>query len=108
MKNEADKNDFDHQCHHVHFLWASNRDQQIYDMRIVQDNKKLGFQKKSEFWKKKPWGLKTSEFFKKTLSFEKNLSFEKIWVLKNVLKSRKNLVFYKGKNYNENKTSNLK
>ena len=83
-------------------------------MHIVQDNKKLGFQKKSEFWKKKPWGLKTSEFFKKTLSFEKNLSlkknlsFEKIWVLKNVLKSRKNLVFYKGKNYNENKTSNLK
>ena len=121
MKHEADKNHFDHQCHHVHFLWASNRDQQIYDMRIVQDNKKLGFQKKSELWKKtlsfetkKPWGLKTSEFFKKTLSFEKNLSLkktlslEKIWVLKNVFTSRKNLVFYKGKNYNENKTSNLK
>ena len=60
MKNEADKNHFDHQCHHVHFLWASNRDQQIYDMRIVQDNKKLGFQKKSEF-------LKNLSFYKEKI-----------------------------------------
>ena len=44
----------------------------------------------------------------KNLSLKKTLSLEKIWVLKNVFKSRKNLVFYKGKNYNENKTSNLK
>ena len=86
MKHKTDKNHFDHQRHFVHFLWASNRGQQVYDMRIVKDNKKLGLKKK------KPQFEKKSEFFKKTLSFEKNLSlkkpvsFEKIWVLKNVLK----------------------
>ena len=99
MKHKTDKNHFDHQYHHVHFLWASNRGQQVYDMRIVQDNKKLGFEK--------------------NLSFENNgvflkrpLSFQKIWLLKNVLKSRKNLGFYKEKNYRyenkTNKTPNLK
>ena len=100
MKHKTDKNHFDHQRHFAHFLWASNRGRQLYDMSIVQDDKKLGFQKKNrvwkkiwnlkkkhpEFWKhlsffwKKPWVLKKSEFFKKTMSFEK------IWVLKNVLK----------------------
>ena len=82
MKHKTDKNHFDHQRHFAHFLWASNRGRQLYDMSIVQDDKKLGFQKKktefekkSEFWKKTPWVLKTSEFFLK-----KTLSVEKIWV----------------------------
>ena len=61
MKHKTDKNHFDHQRHFAHFLWASNRGRQLYDMSIVQDDKKLGFQKKkkefekkSEFWKKTP------------------------------------------------------
>ena len=53
MKHKTDKNHFDHQRHFVHFLWASNRGSQVYDMRIVQDDKKLGFQKKSWVCKKK-------------------------------------------------------
>ena len=52
MKHKTDKNHFDHQRHFVHFLWASNRGQQIYDIRIVQDNQKLGFQKKAWVGKK--------------------------------------------------------
>ena len=48
-------------------IWASNRGQQVYDMRTVRDSKNLGFEKK-------PW------VGKKTLSFVKNLSFETIWV----------------------------
>ena len=58
MKHKTDKNHFDHQRHFDHFLRASNRGRQLYDMSIVQDDKKLGFQKK------KP-------------SLKKNLSFEK-------------------------------
>ena len=97
MKHKTDKNHFDHQRHFAHFLWASNRGRQLYDMSIVQDDKKLGFQKKKpslkknlkfekkhpEFWKhlsfflKKPWVLKKSEFYKKTHEFWKNLSFKK-------------------------------
>ena len=65
-------------------------------MRIVQDNKKLSFEKNLSF--------KNNGVFLK-----RPLSFQKIWLLKNVLKSRKNLGFYKGKNYRyENKTPNLK
>ena len=45
MKHKTDKNHFAH----VHFLWASNHGQQVYDMRIVQDNKKLGFKKTLSF-----------------------------------------------------------
>ena len=60
---------FDHQRHLVHFIWASNRGQQVYDTRTVGDNKNLGFEKKPEFAKKK-----------KETSFVKNLSFENIWV----------------------------
>ena len=99
MKHKTDKNHFDHQRHFAHYLWASNRGRQLYDMSIVQDDKKLGFkkrtefEKKSEFWKKTPWVLKTSEFFlkkpwvlKKSEFKKKTVSFEKIWVLKNVLK----------------------
>ena len=89
MKHKTDKNHFDHQRHFAHFLWASNRGRQLYDMSIVQDDKKLGFQKKtefenkSEFWKKTPWVLKTSEFFKKNPECWKNLSLQKKpWVLK--------------------------
>ena len=81
MKHKTDKNHFDHQRHFAHFLWASNRGRQLYDMSIVQDDKKLGFQKKNRVWKK-IWVLK-----KNTLSFEniwvflkKTLSVEKIWV----------------------------
>ena len=61
-----------------------NRGRQEYDMRIVQDNKKLGFQKKKARVWEKIWVLKKnsefwkqSEFKKKTLSFEKNLSLKK-------------------------------
>ena len=69
MKHKTDKNHFDHQRHFAHFIWASNRGRQLYDMSIVQDDKKLGFQKK------KP-------SLKKNLSFEKKntLSFENIWI----------------------------
>ena len=77
MKHKTDKNHFDHQCHHVHFLWASNRGQQVYDMRIVQDNKKLGFEKK-QFWKQR-------SFFKKTPEFSKNLTFKKCFKIKKKL-----------------------
>ena len=84
-----------------HFLWASNRDQQVYNMRIIHDNKKLGFgknlwvwkKKNPEFWKtsgflKKPEIWKKKSEFKKNMSFEKNLGFfkknlsfeKKIWV----------------------------
>ena len=42
---------FDHQRHLVHFIWASNRGQQVYDMRTVGDNKNLGFE--TWVWKKK-------------------------------------------------------
>ena len=95
MKHKTDKNHFDHQRHFAHFLWASNRGRQLYDMSIVQDDKKLGFQKKtefekkSEFWKKtsefflkKPWVLKKSEFLKKNREFWKNLSFKKCFKIK--------------------------
>ena len=80
MKHKTDNNHFDHQCHFVHFLWASNRGQQIYDMRIVQDNQKLGFQKKSLTWKKNLTLKKNPEFwkkseFKKQAEFWKHLSF---------------------------------
>ena len=79
MKHKTDKNHFDHQRHFVHFLWASNRGRQVYDMRIVQDDKKtLVFKKNLEFAKKtlifenieffffnKPWVLKKkNEFYK--------------------------------------------
>ena len=72
-----------------HFLWASNRDQQVYNMRIIHDNKKLGFGKNLWVWKKNPEFWKTSGFlkkpeiwkkkseFKKNMSFEKNLGFFK-------------------------------
>ena len=59
MKQKTDKT-IDHQRHFVHFLWTSNRGQQVYDMRIVQ----LDFEEKTQF-------------LKKNLSSEKkNLSFE--------------------------------
>ena len=91
MKWKTDKT-IDHQRHFVHFLWTSNRGQQVYDMRIVQ----LDFEEKTQF-------------FKKNLSFEniwvllKKLSLKKTWVLKKseFLKKinfkRKNLGFNKGK-----------
>ena len=58
-----------------HFLWASNRDQQVYNMRIIHDNKKLGFGKNLWVWKKKPWVLKNILVFEKTWDLKK-----KIWV----------------------------
>ena len=65
MKHKADKNYFDHQRHFVHFLWASNRGGQVYDMRIVQDDKKTWFSKKILSLQKKPWVLKKkNEFYK--------------------------------------------
>ena len=99
MKHKTDKNHFDHQRHFAHFLWASNRGRQLYDMSIVQDDKKLGFQKKKPSLKK-IWVLKKNTlsfeniwvFLKKNpecwknLTLKKTVSFEKIWVLKNVLK----------------------
>ena len=85
MKHKTDKNHFDHQCHHVHFLWDSNRGQQVYDMRIVQDNKKLGFEKTNLSLKKNDLS------FEKITHQKKPLSLQKIWLLKNVLKSRKKL-----------------
>ena len=39
-----------------HFLWASNRDRQVYDMHVVQAD-----DKKSEF-QKNPWDLKNLSF----------------------------------------------
>ena len=64
MKHKADKNHFDHQRHFVHFLWASNRGRQVYDMRIVQDDKKtLVFKKNLEFAKKNPDFWKHWVFF---------------------------------------------
>ena len=63
QKHKTDKNHFDHQRHFVHFLWPSNRGRQVYDMRIVQDDKK-------------------TLVFKKNLQFaEKNLIYENIGVL---------------------------
>ena len=63
MKWKTDKT-IDHQRHFVHFLWTSNRGQQVYDMRIVQ----LDFEEKTQFLKKKTWVLKKKnpEFWKKT------------------------------------------
>ena len=101
MKQRADKA-IDHQRHFVHFLWTSNRGQQVYDMRIFFLKNLSSEKKNPEFWKhlsfflkkselKKTWGLKKSEFFKKI----------------NV--KRKNLGFNKGKYCRyENKTANLK
>ena len=99
-----------------HFLWASNRDQQVYNMRIIHDNKKLGFgknlwvwkKKNPEFWKtsgflKKPEIWKKQSELKKNMSFEKNLGFfkknlsfeKKIWVLKKAWVLKKNPEFWK-------------
>ena len=91
MKHKTDKNHFDHQRHFAHFLWACNRGRQLYDMSIVQDDKKLGFQKKNRVWKK-------------NLSFEKNtLSFENIWVfLKKNPECWKNLSFKKNREFWKN------
>ena len=100
MKHKTDKNHFDHQRHFAHFLWASNRGRQLYDMSIVQDDKKLGFQKKKkkfeknlsfekkhpEFWKHLSFFKKNPEFWKKS-ELKKTVSFEKTGcVLRNVLK----------------------
>ena len=82
MKHKTDKNHFDHQRHFVHFLWASNRGRQVYDMRIVQDDKKTWFSKKILSLQKKPWFMKTLSFF-----FSINPEFwKKKRVLQNVLK----------------------
>ena len=81
MKQKTDKT-IDHQRHFVHFLWTSNRGQQVYDMGIVQldfEEKTQFFKKKPEFWKKKPEFWKHLSSFKKS-EFKKTLSFEKIWV----------------------------
>ena len=52
-----DRNHFDHQCHFFHFLGASNHDRQVYDMHVVQDDKKI--------WvSKKPMRFEKSEFLK--------------------------------------------
>ena len=68
-----------------HFLWASNRDQQVYNMRIIHDNKKLGFGKNLWVWKKKPLIFEKHLGFWKNLRFEKkNLSLKKTWVLKKI------------------------
>ena len=68
-----------------HFLWASNRDEQVYNMRIIHDNKKLGFGKNLWVWKKKPWVLKNIWVFEKTWDLKKkNLSLKKTWVLKKI------------------------
>ena len=63
---------------------ALNRGQQVYDMRTVQDNKNLDFEKKPEFEKKKPkFCKKPEEFLQKDLSFfKKNLSFKRIFKIK--------------------------
>ena len=75
MKWKTDKT-IDHQRHFVHFLWTSNRGQQVYDMRIVQ----LDFEEKTQFFKKKPEFWKKNLSFEKKSEFKKTLSFEKIWV----------------------------
>ena len=68
-----------------HFLWASNRDQQVYNMRIIHDNKKLGFGKNLWVWKKKTLSFEKHLGFWKNLRFEKkNLSLKKTWVLKKI------------------------
>ena len=86
-----------------HFLWASNRDQQVYNMRIIHDNKKLGFGKNLWVWKKNPEFWKTSGFLKKPEIWKKKSEFKKrheIWKKPWVLKKSeflKNLSFYKEK-----------
>ena len=60
-----------------HFLWASNRDQQVYNMRIIHDNKKLGFGKNLWVWKKNPQFWKTSGFLKKPEIWKKQSEFKK-------------------------------
>ena len=59
MKHKTDNNHFDHQRHFVHFLWASNRGRQVYDMRTVQDDKKTLVFKKILSLQKKTWFMKT-------------------------------------------------
>ena len=82
QKHKTDKNHFDHQRHFVHFLWASNRGRQVYDMRTVQDDKKTLVFKKILSLQKKTWFMKHRSFI-----FPINPEFwKKKRVLQNVLK----------------------